>query len=129
MDGRRRWVRHIKPDLVLADNFSPDRTVVVLIDFSVVADQDIGRAEIEKRVKYHPLCEVIRRKLGKGNHKVYFVSIIFGRSGIPPTDWNKICAAIKVVETPSALCRRIMTGILGDAKMMFQVWRKKNGLM
>jgi hypothetical protein len=128
MDGLWRPVRHIKPDSVLANNFAPERIVICLVEFSIVADGDIEMVKMIKHERYQPLCKIIREFLGPGEHSVYVVPVVWGRSGIPPQGWAQTCADIKVAIKPSVLSQRVTTAVLEHGKSMFTNWQRHNGL-
>jgi hypothetical protein len=72
---------------------------------------------------------VIRKNLGPGEHKVYCVPVVWGRSGIPPSGWAETCAAFKCSIKPSVLSQQITTAVIEHGKSMFHMWQGHNGLL
>jgi len=127
-DGRVRRVQHYKPDLIVADCLSPQRSVVYLVDFTFVRDDLIREAECHKIVIYQSMCEVIIQALGPGDHVVEVVPVAVGRSGVPPPEWANVCQKLKMLGSPMSIWDKVMTCLMQQNMHMFKCWQKHNGL-
>jgi hypothetical protein len=74
------------------------------------------------------LVRAILEWLGEGEHKVEVVPIVIGRSGVPPPEWSKVCAKLKIASTPTALWMKIQTCLIENNMKMFGTWQSCNGL-
>jgi hypothetical protein len=127
-DGITRIGTHTKPDLVLADLLSPNRAVVLIIDFTIISERMYSEAWNEKVRRYSPLVQAILDWLGEGDHRVEIVPIVIGRSGVPPPEWSKVCAMMKIATTPQTLWMKIQTCVMENNMKMFGTWQSCNGL-
>jgi hypothetical protein len=127
-DGIKRMCKHTKPDLILADLLSNERSLVLIIDFTIVSEHTFKTAGDEKRRRYEPLVRAILEWLGKGDHRVEVVPVVVGRNGIPPHDWSQLCGKMKIASKPKDLWSRIMTCVLEYNTQMFSMWQHCNGL-
>jgi hypothetical protein len=127
-DGVKKQVRHTKPDLILADLLSKKRCVVLIIDFTIVAEHMFQEATDEKNRKYAPLIRAIREFLGEGQHRVEVLAVPIGRNGVPPPDWAKICSRMKISSTPLNMWKRVQSCIMEENYKMFSMWQSRNGL-
>jgi len=128
MDGIVRMVRHCKPDLILADGFAKERTVVCIVDFTVVVEGDFAEAYETKVERYRMMVQLILEFLGPGDHRVYVQPVPIGRNGVPFQQWATVCGALKVRTGNRELWVDIQHTVLESAKAMFNTWQRVNNM-
>ena len=104
------------------------RTTVALLDFFICVEHFFEAGRDIKINRYEPLCDVITKFLGEGEHNVFVVPVPIGRSGIPPPHWSAVCDSFKCRRTAMALWKDVQTSVLSYDKSMFNTWQTANGL-
>ena len=124
-DHRQGWSQEAskahKPDLILADKLSKRRCVVLIIDFTIIAEHMFQEATDEKNRKYAPLIRAILEFLGEGQHRVEVLAVPIGRNGVPQPNWDKICSRMN-------MWKRVQSCIMEENHKMLSMWQSRNGL-